>query len=272
MASAACATDRGLAFCANIGRNAWTDGSSDMSSFQCYQTAVILRYQSSMLLAKSFASEASGDHNTSKPIKKGLSAGTVPPAAEQVPPGAVQQKDSHSVKPAESASKSASGQTTYRDSATVGQDRPSASAIPAGVDQIPPSSHGQTNTDKQHASSLQDSESRQSSSQSQQPMQSVLSDISEVGKLGSSPSTSLSPDSAQGTQEGVSRWQRFKWWIWGTPQKYWTDQSSKAQKPQSSADTPESKAPKQRSGWFLESIFESAIMRTGVIKDKDVAR
>ena len=249
-----------------------------------YVAAATLHFSSAQYRQRSFASEASSDQTKAKPTKKGLSAGTVPPATEQVPLGSAQQKDLRPDSRDASDSLSSSARPAHKDSATVGTDRPSASAIPAGVDQVPPSSGGNAGSHSAQAASTPEDDSSTSSSTPQQSMQSVISDISDVGKLGTSSSTTSSDDSTtasgDSSQERISRWQRFKWWIWGTPQQYWTDQSSKQEQTShgfgaassNDTDTADMQPAQHRSKWLLGNIFESAIMRTGVIKDEDVAR
>ena len=249
-----------------------------------YAAAAILHVNPANHRPRSFASEASSDQTQAKPIKKGLSAGTVPPATEQVPLGSAQQKDLRpDSRDADSLKSSPVPRPAHKDSATVGEDRPSASAIPAGVDQVPPSSHSNATSQPAQGTSIPENEPSTSRSAPQQSMQSVISDISSVGKLGTASSSTSSDDSTtsgDSSQDSISRWQRFKWWIWGTPQQYWTDQSSKQEQnsqnfgaaSDSDTDSADRQPVKQRSKWLLGNIFESAIMRTGVIKDEDVAR
>ena len=104
-------------------------------------------------------------------------------------------------------------------------------------------------------------------------MQSVIDDIGDIGQLNKG--SSKTPDAS------IGRWQRFKWWVWGTPQQYWTDQvssrtrSSAADATHAAASTTDSvgDSPKwQRSKWSIADIIGSAILRSGITKDEDVAR
>ena len=210
-----------------------------------------------------------------KPIKKGLSAGTRPPATEQVPPAAAQQPgpcvhDSHSS--TRTADPSGSAKDVHTSSATVGVDRPSAAAVPAGVDQVPPSSTAPI-APAQTAPRADSKEHYPQTPASDQSMQSVIDDIGDIGQLNKG--SSKTPDAS------IGRWQRFKWWVWGTPQQYWTDQvssrtrSSAADATHAAASTTDSvgDSPKwQRSKWSIADIIGSAILRSGITKDEDVAR
>ena len=233
-------------------------------------------------LVRSFASDASGSPAglQAEPIKKGLSAGTVPPATEQVPPGAIQQPSpsaEDSDPSAGAASSAGSRSSVPKSSATVGTDKPSASAIPAGVDQVSPASSTRaapTQTSKDDTT--QQSEPSTSAPSSRQSMQSVLHDIGDAGQLNKQ--ASKIPDAT------VSRWQRFKWWVWGTPQQYWStnqdnadlgrkiSNSSEAKDDASSTDLGKGAAKWQRSRWSIADIIASAILRSRITKDEDVAR
>lgn len=242
--------------------------------------------------ARGLASDASinsGQNTQAKAIKKGLSAGTVPPATEQVPASVEQHQEAASATTS-SNSKTGIGSSssqTVRSSAMVGKDRPSASAVPAGVDQVPPSMVTYTASQPSQGggpqSNDQDAPST-SAPQSQQSMQSVMADISDVGQLGKAQPGGKAPSAASNMQ-GISRWQRFKWWIWGTPQQYWTDQdgasstdnisdSSKDESgtSSSSTDAPGSSKEWKRSKYTLGDIIGSAILQSGITKDEDIAR
>ena len=107
-------------------------------------------------------------------------------------------------------------------------------------------------------------------------MQSVLDEIGDVGQLNKPPNKI--PDAS------VSRWQRFKWWVWGTPQQYWTNlnnadlggESSNTTKAtdnaSSSTDLGKGAKKWQRSRWSVADIIASAILRSRITKDEDVAR
>ena len=228
-------------------------------------------------LARSFASAAPGSPGAevqAKPIKKGLSAGTTPAATDQVPPEAAQQPgpsmhDSHSSSTTDS---SGSTKNVRMSSATVGVDRPSAAAVPAGVDQVLPTSRAPLSS----AQAMKHDDTTASSSQtpaSDQSMQSVVDDIGNFGQLNKE--SSKIPDAS------IGRWQRFKWWVWGTPQQYWTYQDSErthtgtadaAHAAASTTDSVGSSSKWQRSRWSIADIIGSAILRSGITKDEDVAR
>lgn len=238
-------------------------------------------------MTRSFASTVSGSPEgevQARPVKKGLSAGTAPPATDQVPFEATQQATSStpagsSAQPSGSSNskKASSGSTkdAHTSSATVGVDRPSAAAVPAGVDQVPPSSTAHTAS--AHTAPQDDSTATDPPSPApKQSMQAVLKDVSDIGQLNQG--TSRTSDASDAS---VGRWQRFKWWIWGTPQQYWTYADSN--KPHSStsgaahaaASTNDSEGPSrkwQRSRWSIADIIGSAILRSGITKDDDVAR
>ena len=220
-------------------------------------------------LPRSFASEASGSpvaEVQAKPIKKGLSAGTVPPATDQVPPAAAQHPgpsvhDSHSS--TSTADLSGSTRDVRKSSATVGVDRPSAAAVPAGVDQVPPSSTAPL-ASTQHDNSEENDSQTPASDQS---MQSVIDDIGDIGQL--------NKGSSKIPEASVGRWQRFKWWVWGTPQQYWTyedsnrTRSTKADAPDAAASTTDSvggSSKWRRSKWSIADIIGSAILRSGITK------
>ena len=216
-------------------------------------------------LAKSVANDASstsGHNIPARPIKTGLSSGTVPPATEQVPQSAP-AADSHG----RLANK------TQSTSATVGKDRPSASAVPAGMDQVPPSL---SPTDGSM------SEGEGPSTSGREPQQAVMTDFSKDSKAGTMASAN------EGTSLGISRWQRFKWWLWGTPPQHWTyedrtgasgritetceaDSDAASSTATAANSTADSKA-RKRSKWFLGDMIGSAILRSGITKDEDVAR
>lgn len=241
--------------------------------------------------ARGLASDAStntGQKTQAKAIKTGLSAGTVPPATEQVP-ASVEQHQEAAPAATSSNSKTGSGSSssqTVRSSAMIGKDRPSASAVPAGVDQVPPSMVSHTASQPSQGGLQSDDQDAPSTSapQSQQSMQSVMADISDVGQLGKAQPGGNAPSAASNMQ-GISRWQRFKWWIWGTPQQYWKDQdgasstgnisgSSKGESETSSSstDVPGSSKEWKRSKYTLGDIIGSAILRSGITKDEDIAR
>ena len=240
---------------------------------------LVLQHKASVgRLTRSFASGPPGSpvaEVQAKPIKKGLSAGTVPPATDQVPPAAVQQPgpsvpDSHSS--TSTADPSGSTKDVRTSSATVGVDRPSAAAVPAGVDQVPPSSTAST-APAQTTPHANPKEVDPQTPAPDQSMQSVIDDIGDIGQLNKR--SSKSPEAS------VGRWQRFKWWVWGTPQQYWTYQDSRRTRT-STADTAHAAAGTtgsvvdsskwQRSRWSIADIIGSAILRSGITKDEDVAR
>jgi len=245
----------------------------------------LLQWQLGDSWGRGFASEAgltSDQSVQAKPIKKGLSAGTVPPATEQVPPGAPAHQETKPARTDMSASSTGSSET-HSNSATVGKDRPSASAIPAGVDQVPPSSKGRTASQPAQGSSSQGGEPSTSHSQPQQSMHSVLNDIGDIGQLGKAQSK---PSGEESSKAAISRWQRFQWWIWGTPQEYWTGKSSHGTSGStaetsnadsdaglsSNSDAPGRKKKWQRSKYTLGDIIGPAILRSGITKDEDIAR
>lgn len=239
-------------------------------------------------MTRSFAGAVYGSPEAevlAKPVKKGLSAGTAPPATDQVPFGGTQQATSStpagpSTQPSGSSNsrKASSGSTNdaHMSSATVGVDRPSAAAVPAGVDQVPPSSTAHTAS--AHTVPQDDSTATDPPTPARkQSMQSVLKDVSDIGQLNQGPSRT--PDASEASDAAVGRWQRFKWWIWGTPQQYWTHPDSN--KPHSStsgaahaaASTTHDGGPsRKRSRWSIADIMASAILRSGITKDDDVAR
>ncbi len=111
-----------------------------------------------------------------------------------------------------------------------------------------------------------------------------MNDISDVGQVEKTKAESkhLSEDS---NMPGIGRWQRFKWWVWGTPQQYWTDQSStsstgdmsgssKAESHAASGRTDLQGDSKvwRRSKYSLGDIIASAILRSGITNDEDIAR
>ncbi len=255
--------------------------------------ALFLHPQPAVNWARGFAREATPKagqaQSQAKPIKKGLSAGTVPPATEQVPanvdhpPGTA--ASSADLPPSNPNYKKPSSEV-INSSATVGRDGPSASTVPAGADQIPPSPADRTTAlSSQGDSSQHDADEPSTSNhQAQQSMQSVLNDISDVGQVGKTEAENkhLSEDS---NMPGIGRWQRFKWWIWGTPQQYWTDQndtsstsgmsgSSKTESHAASGGTDLQGDSKvwRRSKYSLGDIIGSAILRSGITKDEDIAR
>lgn len=228
-------------------------------------------------LTRSFASATSGNPEAeaqAKPVQKGLSAGTAPPATDQVPLRAAQQPHRSTPNSGSLHSKTASPGSTKdarTSSATVGVDQPSAAAVPAGVDQVPPSSTGHT-ASAQTTPNDDSAATNPSTAGPKQSMQSVINDISDIGQLKQSPgSTSDGP---------ISRWQRLKWWVWGTPQQYWTyEDSNKKQSSTTDADAAVSTTDnvgssrkRQRSRWSVADIIGSAILRSGITKDEDVAR
>ena len=229
-------------------------------------------------LTRSFASEVPDSPVAdvqAKPIKKGLSAGTTPPATDQVPPAAAQQPgpsvhDSHSS--TNTADPSGLIKDVRMSSATVGIDRPSAAAVPAGVDQVPPSSTAPI-ASAQTTPHANTKESNAQTPASNQSMQSVIDEIGDIGQLNKG--SSKLPDAS------IGRWQRFKWWVWGTPQQHWTYQdssrtgSSTADATHAAASTTDSVGDGskwQRSKWSIADIIGSAILRSGITKDEDVAR
>lgn len=220
---------------------------------------------------RSFASAASGKpvaETQAEPIKN-LSGGRLPPATEQVPREAAEQ-------PGPSTHAPASGTTALprskkdvgASSATVGVDRPSAAAIPAGVDQVPPSSTAQAAS----AQTIQHDDPKETDPQTPAPdqsMQSVMNDIGNLGQLNKG--LRKTPDAS------IGRWQRFKWWVWGTPQQYWTQSahssnSDATDAAASSADTVGGSSKWRRSKWSIADIIASAILRSGITRDEDVAR
>ncbi len=247
--------------------------------------ALFLHPQPAVIWARGFAREATPKagqaQSQAKPIMKGLSAGTVPAATEQVPASVEQHPGT-----AASNTDLPSSEVT-NSSATVGRDRPSASTVPAGADQIPPSPADHTTAQSSQGDSPQHDASDEPSTsdpQAQQSMQSVMDDISQVGQVGKTKAESkhLSEDS---NMLGTGRWQRFMWWIWGTPQQYWTDQSntsstgdmSGSRKAEShaasgSTDLPGDSKVWRRSKYSLGDIIASAILRSGITKDEDIAR
>lgn len=232
---------------------------------------------------RSFASEAAGNSGVgvqAKPIKKGLSAGTVPPATEQVPPALTQKKSSLQASDPSSSPADPSSSKVPNSSATVGTDRPSAAAIPAGVDQVPPSSASQaTSSQTAQGNITRDNEPSTSATSSRQSMQSVIKDIGDIGQLNQGASSNT-PEASTG------RWQRFRWWLWGTPQQFWTFQdnaatgsdSSQTSKSEaegatdSSTDISGGSKRWQRSRWSIADTIASAILRSGITRDEDVAR
>ncbi|KAL0029997.1 hypothetical protein WJX77_012379 [Trebouxia sp. C0004] len=241
--------------------------------------------------ARGFAREATPSagqaQSQAKPIKKGLSAGTVPPATEQVPASDPGTTASNTDLPASNPDYKKSSSEVSNSSATVGRDRPSASTVPAGADQIPPSSADHITAQSSHSDGSQNDASNQPSTsdpQAQQSMHSLMNDISDVGLVGKTEAESkhVSEDS---NIQGPGRWQRFKWWIWGTPQQYWTDQSNnsstgntsgsrKAESDAASGGTglPDESKVWRRSKYSLGDIIGSAILRSGITKDEDIAR
>lgn len=251
-----------------------------------YCTRLLLRSEPCVSWTKSFASEATdaqGQNVPAKPIKKGLSAGTVPPATEQVPHGVLEQQQAQAQGTGKTLRNTGSTNGSQQHSAAVGKDRPSASSVPAGADQVPPSSVGHIPSQVVQTGSSNDDEPSTSDSQHPQSMDSLITDIEDAGQLGKAPSK---PSAVHSAQPVVSRWQRFQWWIWGTPQQYWTDQSSTdnasstAQSSKdgpdaastSNTDSPEGSRMWQRSRYSLGDIIGSAILRSGITKDEDVAR
>ena len=251
-----------------------------------YCTRLLLRPEPCVSWTKSFASEATdaqGQSVPAKPIKKGLSAGTVPPATEQVPHGVLEQQQAQAQGTGKTLRNTGSTNGLQQHSAAVGKDRPSASSVPAGADQVPPSSVGHIPSQVVQTGSSNDDEPSTSDSQHPESMDSLITDIEDAGQLGKAPSK---PSAVHSAQPVVSRWQRFQWWIWGTPQQYWTDQistdnaSSTAQSSKdgpdaastSNTDSPEGSKMWQRSRYSLGDIIGSAILRSGITKDEDVAR
>ncbi len=256
--------------------------------------ALFLHPQPVVNWARGFAREATPKAGQAqaqaKPIKKGLSAGTVPPATEQVPASVEQHPGttaSNTDLPASNPDYKNPSSEVINSSATVGRDRPSASTVPAGTDQIPPSPADHMTAQSSEGDSSQNDASDEPSTsdrQAQQSMQSVMDDISDIGEVGKAKAESkhLSEDS---NMPGTGRWQRFKWWIWGTPQQYWTDQSStsstgdmsgsrKAESQAASGGTvvPGDSKLWRRSKYSLGDIIASAILRSGITKDEDIAR
>lgn len=256
--------------------------------------ALFLHPQPAVIWARGFAREATPKagqaQSQAKPIKKGLSAGTVPAATEQVPASVEQHPGtaaSNTDLPASNFNYKTPSSEVTNSSATVGRDRPSASTVPAGADQIPPSPADHTTAQSSQGDSPQHDASDEPSTsdpQAQQSMQSVMDDISQVGQVGKTKAESkhLSEDS---NMLGSGRWQRFMWWIWGTPQQYWTDQSntsstgdmSGSRKAESHAasggtDLPGDSKVWRRSKYSLGDIIGSAILRSGITKDEDIAR
>lgn len=256
--------------------------------------ALFLHPQPVVNWARGFAREATpkaGEaQSQAKPIKKGLSAGTVPPATEQVPAKVEQHPGtaaSNTDLPPGSPDYKKPSSEGINSSATVGRDRPSASTVPAAADQIPPSPADHITAQSSQGDSSQNCSSNEPSTadpQAQQSMQSLMDDISDVGQIGKTKAESkhLSEDS---NMPGTSRWQRFKWWIWGTPQQYWTDQtntsstgdvsgSRKGEPHAASGGTvlPEDSKVWRRSKYSLGDIIASAILRSRITKDEDIAR
>ncbi|DBA79324.1 TPA: hypothetical protein ACH3X2_007799 [Trebouxia sp. C0005] len=255
--------------------------------------ALFLHPQLVVNWARGFAREATPEagqaQSQAKPIKKGLSAGTVPPATEQVP-ASVEQHPGTAAPNTDLPPGNLDYQkpsSVIKSSATVGRDRPSASTVPAGADQIPPSAADHIFAQSSHGDTSHNDASDEPSTsnpQAQQSMQSVMDDISDIGQVGKTKADSkhLSEDS---NMPGTGRWQRFKWWIWGTPQQYWTDQSNtsstgdmsgsrKAESHAASGSTvpPGDSKVWRRSKYSLGDIIASAILRSGITKDEDIAR
>lgn len=227
-------------------------------------------------LTRSFASAAPGNPvaKTQAKPSKNLSGGRVPPAAEQVPREAAEQPgpsahDSHSSSGTTALPRSTKDVGTS--SATVGVDRPSAAAVPAGADQVPPSSTAQAAS----AQAIHHDDPKETDPQTPAPdqsMQSVLSDIGNLGQLNKGSSQTPAAPNAN-----FGRWQRFKWWIWGTPQQYWTQSarsssSDATHAAASTANTVGSSKKWRRSKWSIADIIASAILRSGITQDEDVAR
>lgn len=256
--------------------------------------ALFLYPQPAVKGARGFAREATPKagqaQSQTKPIKKGLSAGTVPPATEQVPASVEEHPGtaaSSNDLPASNLNYKKPPSEVINSSATVGRDRPSALTLPAGADQIPPSPADHIKAQSPQGDSSQNDaldEPSTSDPQAQQSMQSLMNDISDVGQVGKTKAESkhLPEDS---NMLGTGRWQRFKWWIWGTPQQYWTDQSKtsstgdmsgshKAESHAASGSTvsPGNSKTWRRSRYSLGDIIASAILRSGITKDEDIAR
>ena len=221
-----------------------------------------------------FATDPSLD---AKPIKsKGMTAGTLPPATEQVPPDTQTQVKEQAT---------AAVQQTL--AAASERERPERKAGPAGLDQVPGSMH----SDSQHQNAASpilgtgvgaNAASASASSADTPDLPASLS-AAESGPSGEDPK-------GQGTS--ISGWQRFRWLCWGTPPEYWKRGSNTAEPTVSSAvsgnSQPASASSSQqasvegggvaggqdsRGGRFsLARIIERAILGTRVVRDEDVAR
>ena len=217
------------------------------------------------------------------PIKsKGMTAGTLPPATEQVPPD-------NSQKPAKEQVAEAVQQTL---AAASERDRPASKSGPPGLDQVPASAQPT------------------SSHQEQEPAEPIVS--TGIGANAGAASAADQPSASQAaTSDAPSSqhhqhirqqasatadtplqpggWQRFKWLLWGTPPEHWKRSQQSSEQPKPTVSSHSSNASgnsgipegtmsggdgqdERRSRFSLAAVIERAILRTRVVRDEDVAR
>ena len=213
------------------------------------------------------------------PIKsKGMTAGTLPPAADQVPP------DNSTAPVKEQAA--ATVQRTL--AAAAERARPASRSGPPGLDQVPASAQpGPSNQESQPADPTVGSDTgAHAAAAPAADQQSAAQDSSQPQQYQAEGNNS---DSAR-QQIAASGWQRFKWLLWGTPPEYWkrgkasseaqhlsagssssSDSSGTASTASGTAAITDSQDVK-KSRFSLAGIIERAILRTRVVRDEDVAR
>ena len=219
------------------------------------------------------------------PIKsKGMTAGTLPPATEQVPPD-------NSQKPGKEQAAEAVQQTL---AAASERNRPASKSGPPGLDQVPASAQPTSSHQEQQpaepivgtgvganaaAASASDQESASqaaatdtASSQHHQP-------ILQQATAAADPHSQASPGG----------WQRFKWLLWGTPPEHWKRSQQSVEQPKAFSSSNNSNAngststtegtmsggdrtDGRKSRFSLAAVIERAILRTHVVRDEDVAR
>ena len=233
-----------------------------------------------------------------------MTAGTLPPATEQVPPDTQTQVKEQTT---------AAVQHTL--AAASERERPDRKAGPAGLDQVPGSMHSDSQEQKAASPILgrgvganaasavasasntdTDTETRQRSPPDlPASLSTAESGPASVSQQPGQRTAQSGPDlKGQGTL--ISGWQRFKWLFWGTPPEHWKRGSDTAEPSVSSAlsgrgQTAKASTSQQASvdggndassdaggqdsrgsRFSLAAIIERAILRTRVVRDEDVAR
>lgn len=201
-----------------------------------------------------------------------MTAGTAPPAAEQVPPDNAPTPSSDQEARAERQTLAAASK----------EDRPARKSGPPGLEQVPANAQSQAQqpiagTGTGPNAALGSAVDPSAATQPAEPQASSTQQSEEA--------TQQSTIASKIQQPPASGWQRFKWLLWGTPPEFWKRGQPPVAKPGSPASTSSSKstaasdaAPDgdgddvKRSRFSLAGVIQRAILRTRVVRDEDVAR